>query len=181
MGRKYLTLADLWPRELRAVIVGLNPAPPSVAAGHYYQGTLGLRQMKRLAAAGVFELADGETTFEEQALNAGVGFTDLVKRPTVGEKDLESTELALGRQLLADKLAIRRPAVVVCVFRQAVRALLGTEGPPGIQPTTAPWGGKVFRMPGPFAPTGSVGPVMAELNSVLQRGNGSDRAPRADR
>ncbi|MGC4174689.1 uracil-DNA glycosylase family protein [Demequina sp.] len=167
MGREILTLADLWPREVRAAIVGLNPAPPSVAAGHYYQGRLGLPQMRRLAAVGVFDLADDARTYEVQALNAGVGLTDLVKRPTVGEKDLAPAEIEYGRAILLEKLAVHRPPVVICVFRHVVRALLGAEGAPGIQPNSTPWGGSVFRMPGPFSPKEAVAPVMAELREVL--------------
>ena len=37
MGTTVETLADLMPASPRAVIVGVNPAPSSVAAGHYYQ------------------------------------------------------------------------------------------------------------------------------------------------
>lgn len=36
MDAEVLTLADVWPESPRAMIVGLNPAPASVAAGHYY-------------------------------------------------------------------------------------------------------------------------------------------------
>jgi hypothetical protein len=35
MGEKAETLADLLRPGLRAVVVGINPSPVSVAAGHY--------------------------------------------------------------------------------------------------------------------------------------------------
>jgi len=41
MGQKVETLADLLQPGLRAVVVGINPAPTSVAAGHYYHGASG--------------------------------------------------------------------------------------------------------------------------------------------
>ena len=40
-GVEVETLEDLLRPGLRAVCVGINPAPVSVAAGHYYQGRLG--------------------------------------------------------------------------------------------------------------------------------------------
>jgi double-stranded uracil-DNA glycosylase len=45
-----LTLADVPPAEGGIVLIGINPAPVSVAAGHYYQGTLGKRLWSRLEA-----------------------------------------------------------------------------------------------------------------------------------
>jgi hypothetical protein len=41
MGHRVETLADLMRPGLRAVCVGINPSPVSVAAGHYYQARLG--------------------------------------------------------------------------------------------------------------------------------------------
>ena len=35
------TLADIPPREGGVLVVGINPSSVSVAAVHYYQGTLG--------------------------------------------------------------------------------------------------------------------------------------------
>ena len=42
-GRQTETLRELIAPGLRAVFVGLNPSPVSVAQGHYYQGRLGKR------------------------------------------------------------------------------------------------------------------------------------------
>jgi len=41
MGETVESLEDLLRPGLRIVCVGINPAPVSVAAGHYYQGRLG--------------------------------------------------------------------------------------------------------------------------------------------
>lgn len=84
MGAEVLTLADLWPAETRAMIVGLNPAPASVTAGHYYQGQVGQTQLRRLASAGLFRQISGRY-FEEAAIESGTGFTDIVKRPVAGK------------------------------------------------------------------------------------------------
>lgn len=37
------------------MIVGLNPAPRSVAAGHYYQGPVGQQQITRLVQVAWFQ------------------------------------------------------------------------------------------------------------------------------
>lgn len=51
-----MTLADLWPEgSIVAAVVGLNPAPKSVEAGHYYQGQEGRRQLLRMAQVGMFD------------------------------------------------------------------------------------------------------------------------------
>lgn len=166
MGDPILTLADLWPDETRAMIVGLNPAPKSVETGHYYQGTFGRRQLLRLADARIFQKPAQGTFFEEAALASGVGFTDLVKRPTRGEGDLPSAEVAFGRNALVE--ALRRDAVplVVCVFRQPADAVMGGKSVVGFQAEPTPWGGALFRMPGPFERADRVSAVMKALASL---------------
>ncbi|GAA4178453.1 uracil-DNA glycosylase family protein [Gryllotalpicola koreensis] len=166
MGDPVLTLADLWPEHPRAMIVGLNPAPVSVAAGHYYQGQTGQRQLSRLVEAGVFARPVGHA-FEESALAAGIGFTDIVKRPTKGEGGVSAIEIEQGRRALRDKLAACEVPLVICVFRHPVRALLGAEGAPGVQRHRTDWGAAVFRMPGPFDARDRVASVMAQLPPLL--------------
>ena len=82
MGQEVETLtATLLRPGLKAVVVGINPSPVSVAAGHYYQGQLGHRFYKRLHEAGVIDLNAGG--FEDDvAFAAGIGFTGVVKRST---------------------------------------------------------------------------------------------------
>lgn len=53
MGQEIETLADLIPDTPRAICVGINPAPPSVTAGHYFQGRQGQRFYARLRRAGL--------------------------------------------------------------------------------------------------------------------------------
>jgi Uracil DNA glycosylase superfamily len=81
MGSEVETLADLLPAHPRAVCVGINPAPTSVAVGHYYHGPQGQRFFARLIQATLLQpIRDG---FEDDAAVAsGIGFTDVVKRPT---------------------------------------------------------------------------------------------------
>lgn len=130
MGAEVLTLADVWPQQPRAMIVGLNPAPASVAAGHYYQGKVGQLQLRRLVKAGLFPAPPGRH-FENAAVSAGVGFTDIVKRPSRGEGDVGKDEIAYGASRLGEKLASHGVPLIVCVFRHPVVALLGSAGVPG--------------------------------------------------
>ncbi|WBM79861.1 hypothetical protein KIV56_17085 [Cryobacterium breve] len=163
MGAAVLSLADIWPESTRAMIVGLNPAPASVEAGHYYQGRTGQRQLRRLAAAGLFTLSDSSAHFEAPAAEAGVGFTDIVKRPTHGESDVSRAELEHGKFLLENQLAERNVRLIISVFRHPVEALLGAGGAPGLQEARTRWGAQVFRMPGPFEQREKADAVMATL------------------
>jgi TDG/mug DNA glycosylase family protein len=150
MGTPTLTLADIWPDRPWAMIVGLNPAPDSVTAGHYYQGKVGQRQVRRLVDAGLFTVSSDELFFEEAAVRAGVGFSDLVKRPTAREGGVSAAERAHGRALLESELAARNVGLVICVFRHPVEALLGSSVAAGYQARRTSWGAPVFRLPGPF-------------------------------
>ncbi|WP_448062530.1 hypothetical protein [Cellulomonas hominis] len=159
-----LTLADLWPDPCWAVIVGVNPAPRSVTVGHYYQGANGRTALSRLRGAGLLPEPQGGWT-DDEAVAAGIGFTDLVKRPSRAATDLRSAELAFGRANVLDQLAVRHVELVVCVFAPAARAMLGRPAQPGLHGD--PDAGWVFRMPGPYAPSGLVEPVMNELAAFV--------------
>ncbi|GEM_PF-592014 len=160
-----LTLADLWPTPCRAVIVGVNPAPRSVELGHYYQGSDGRRALSRLRAAGLLPTGAGGYA-DDQAMAAGVGFTDLVKRPTSRSTELTAGEVAEGRTRLRAELEARRVPLVVCVFKPAVVALFGVAARPGFQPQEFA-GSQVFRMPGPYAASAEAERAMQELASYL--------------
>jgi hypothetical protein len=60
LGSTVTTLADLLRPGLVAVAVGINPAPVSVAAGHYYQGAAGQKFFRRLAAVGLLQATHQE-------------------------------------------------------------------------------------------------------------------------
>jgi len=168
MGTRVLSLSDVWPEHPRAAIVGINPSPVSVAAGHYFQGPVGRRQLGRIADALGWDVPpDG--FFEEVGLAHGVGFTDIVKRPTPREVGVNAAELAHGRDLLGIKLAAHHVGLVIAVYRQPVAALLGAEGKPGVQPTRTSWGARVFRMPGPYERPAKAGEVMRELAGLVGR------------
>ena len=136
-GARVLTLAPLWPQPLRAVIVGINPAPPSVTAGHYYQGRMGRYALTRLVDVGVLPRPAPGQHLDDAAAAAGIGFTDLVRRPTRSAKDLSAQELREGADRLRQEIRDRHPGLILAVFAPPVKALLGAGyGDASLQDTT---------------------------------------------
>jgi len=168
MGTSIDTLADLWPGTPLAVIVGVNPAPTSVEAGHYYQGQLGQRLWQRLRRCEL--MTGGSDRYEDDvAVAAGFGFTDVVKRPTRSANDVSPTEREYGAAVLLEKLGTRRPPVVIFTFKDAARAMLGPMPGYGWQPGTNLAGADVFVMPGPYEARARVDESIASLAERLRR------------
>ncbi len=166
-GEEIETLGDLLRPGLRAVVVGINPAPKSVAAGHYYQGTYGQRFFDRLRRAGA--LPDGDGFEDDRAFAAGIGFTDVVKRPSAGADEV-SAELATCRDALEDKLAVVDAPLVIFVFKGAAEALLGPlpTGFYGVVPRRRIGKARLFVMPGPTASTAVVADAVKKLRRALR-------------
>jgi TDG/mug DNA glycosylase family protein len=147
-GVDVLTLADVAPDPGGIVLVGINPSPVSVQAGHYYQGTLGKRLWSRLAGIGVLPSL-GSPWEDERWSVAGNGLTDVVKRPTASAKEVSPDELLEGGALLREKLAAWRPGLILFPFLASAEAVLGTKPPAGRGPDLD--GIATFRLAGPYA------------------------------
>ncbi len=161
MGERIETLADLFPPTPRAICVGINPAPRSVTAGHYYQGRQGQRFFARLCQAGVLA-ATGEGFEDDAAVAAGIGFTDVVKRPTPSADLLTTPEKRYGVRVLAEKLERLGPTVLIFPFKAAAVALIGRfEGNGWIGREFA--GSRLFVMPGPYEKTATAAPTITSL------------------
>jgi TDG/mug DNA glycosylase family protein len=111
------TLPDLLSDSLKVVFVGINPSIFSVQRGHYFARPtnrfwpcLSRSILSRSAreALGVEKLGPAH---DRALFLHGIGFTDLVKRATVGAGDLSSSELAAGVDNLVAKLERYRPRV----------------------------------------------------------------------
>lgn len=162
MGTSVETLADLLPPSTKAVIVGVNPAPTSVAAGHYYQGQLGQRLWQRLQRCELLSLAAGQWE-DDAAVAAGFGFTDVVKRPTASAGALHPGEREHGAAILREKLEQLRPNAVIFTFKDAAQALLGRVEGFGWMTGATIAGADVFVMPGPYEARVNVDPALASL------------------
>ncbi|MHB1244605.1 MAG: uracil-DNA glycosylase family protein [Gaiellaceae bacterium] len=176
------TLPDIPPAPGGVLLVGLNPPPPSVAAGHYYQGRLGQRLWRRLERVGLLENARPGAE-DEAFAGAGHGLTDLVKRPTVSAAELGEAELSAGVEALRDRIRSWRPGLVLFAFREPAQRLLGRAIKPGRGPELE--GVPTFLLSGPYAPRAEAERIDAELVSLLGgrklRQTGSARTQRVTR
>jgi TDG/mug DNA glycosylase family protein len=163
-GARTETLPDIAPETGGVLLVGINPAPVSVAAGHYYQGRLGRRLWRRLEEVGLLRSAPSGAEDEAFAA-AGHGLTDLVKRPTVSAADLNASELAAGVDVLLRKIVEWRPGLILFAFREPARRLLGESVTPGPGPELA--GVPTFLLSGPYAARAERDRIDAELRRVV--------------
>ena len=175
MGERVETLEDLLRPGLRAVVVGINPSCVSVDAGHYYQGRLGRRLWERLRRAGLVPSSPrgGE---DDAAFAAGVGFTDVVKRPTARARELRAGELEAGSRELARRLEATRPEVVIFTYKQAAESLIGRFEGNGFLPNVTFAGARVFVMPGPYEAADRAALTLHQLAQwvVERRASGAD-------
>ncbi len=162
MGGRVTTLADLLRPGSRAVCVGINPAPSSVEVGHYYQGRLGQAFFARLREAGIVP-ADSAGYEDDAAFAAGIGFTDIVKRPTASAKLVNAAEYEHGRGLLEAKLAKSRPQLVIFTFKKTAQTLFGPFAGNGFVPGLKLADSEVFVMPGPYEAAATARATMREL------------------
>ncbi len=161
MGQEVETLEDLLRPGLRAVCVGINPSPVSVDAGHYYQGRLGQRFLARLRDAGLLPRASGYE--DDAAFEVGIGFTDIIKRPTPSAKSLSAREYAHGKDLLRAKLELYHPDLVIFTYKKTAQVMLGPFNGNGFRPDLRLAGSEVFVMPGPYENAESAAKTMRTL------------------
>jgi double-stranded uracil-DNA glycosylase len=175
MGHAIATLEDLLRPGLRVICVGINPAPTSVAAGHYYQGRLGQQFFARLRDGGLLPSSSGWE--DDLAFAHGIGFTDIVKRPTARASEISSGEFEHGRVLLRAKIEAARPRLVIFTFKKTAETLFGPLVGNGLISECALGGSPIFVMPGPYARRSEVEQRLTELKSLASKevlGEGRD-------
>lgn len=166
LGVPTQTLADLIPSTPRALIVGVNPAPSSVEAGHYYQGQLGQRLWQRLRFVGLLDDTDLDWE-DDAACAAGLGFTDVVKRPTRSASEVLPNERAHGAEVLRAKLRDVSAPAVIFTFKDAATTMIGKFRGAGWIDGASIGDAKVFVMPGPYERRAVVDGLLADLRSRL--------------
>lgn len=130
-GEEYETLPDLLAPGLRLVFVGINPSLYSVRAGHYFARrgnrfwpAFSRSRLSLPVRAGLGRDALGP---EDDRLlpTVGIGFTDVVKRPTAGSADLRPADYQRGVPDLLERLGRFEPRAVcfhgVTGFRPVLR------------------------------------------------------------
>lgn len=106
------TLPDYLRDGLALVSIGLNPSPLSVQTGVYFANPRN-RFWRALALSGLVTepLPPSPATMQRLLHEHGIGFTDVVKRPTAGGGALRAADFWRDAPLLAGKLYRHRPAV----------------------------------------------------------------------
>ena len=107
------TLPDYLKPGLRILSVGLNPSIPSVEAGFYFANPRN-RFWKALHKSILVDevLTPSVVSIEKMFSDHGIGFTDLVKRPTPGMKQLKASDYRADAPVLLDKITRYKPLVV---------------------------------------------------------------------
>ncbi len=146
------TLPDHLQPNLDIVLVGLNPSQVSVERGHYFANP----RNRFWRAFNRSSLVEFSVTMEDDhsLSNHGIGFTDLVKRPSRQASALRAKDYREGAPILKQKLLHHQP-LIACFQGLTVYAnyLRYTEGLKfkvqlGLQPhTIGP--SKVFVVPNP--------------------------------
>jgi TDG/mug DNA glycosylase family protein len=161
------TLPDRPCRPGGILLIGINPAPISVAAGHYYQGPLGQRTWQRLARIGL--LSSLRQGLEDEAfIAAGHGLTDIVKRPTASADEILPAEFIAGKEVIRSKIAAWRPGLLLFVFKPPAAHLLGDSVQPG---RCADYhNAMTFLLSNPYARADVTAAIDNELRALLKLG-----------
>lgn len=120
------TLPDYLAPGLRLLSIGLNPSLPSVAAGFYFANPRN-RFWSALNASRLLTtpLEPGPSAVQELFEARGIGFTDLVKRPTRGGSSLRKADFGTGAERLQRLLENFQPDMAwfhgKVAFKQFVR------------------------------------------------------------
>jgi double-stranded uracil-DNA glycosylase len=139
---------DLLRPGLALVFCGYNPSLRSGQTGHHYAHP-GNRFWRVLHASGI---TDRLYAPDEDALllEQGIGFTNIVARPTRRADELTRDEIRAGAAALRDKLERFRPRAVAYTGIGVYKWLLGSSNVTwGVQPVAAVAGVTDIVVPSP--------------------------------
>jgi TDG/mug DNA glycosylase family protein len=165
-SRALRTLPDLLRPGLELVFVGINPGEASARAGHYYAHP-GNRFWRELSASGLLLDAPANHLDDRRLLEAGIGFTDVVKRVVTDSARVNDSELRAAVPGLRGRIAYARPRAVCFTTTRGFAAVF-----PGVRQAKA-WGAQpcslegaaVWLMP---STSGRAAAFRAEGTRVLQ-------------
>lgn len=93
----------------------------------------------------------------------GIGFTDVVKRPTGSATDVSAEELRHGTIILTKKLEVAGAPLVVFAFKGAAVQLLGSFAGNGFLPDALLGPSQVYVIPGPYERRDTVDQALGSL------------------
>src|SRR5438034_8636468 len=96
------TLPDYLKPKLKLVFIGINPGYYSAQVGHYYARPGNLFWWA-LSHSGLLPRELGPEN-DAELLELGIGFTDVVKRPTHSSGDLRQDEFDAGVKQVLEKI-----------------------------------------------------------------------------
>ena len=159
-GTRVTALADILPNRgpLKMLIVAKTPAPVSVAAGHYFQGSQGTAFWNRLTEHGILAVPSGKF-HDEALLKHGYGLTDVVKVPRGFGNEPSDEEYRQGVPRILKLVADLRPTVLMLVYKRVLDNVLRlgfgrrAKSVYGFNPRFDPlFGARVFVFPMPGTP-----------------------------
>ena len=120
------TLPDLLRPGLAIALIGINPSLPAAAAGHYFASPRS-RFWRALNASNLVSepLRPGD---DRKLLAQGIGFTDVVKRPTRAASELRAADFKRDAPLLLNKITRLQPRIVCFQGSTAYRNFLRYSG-----------------------------------------------------
>ena len=141
------TLPDALRERLRALAVGINPSLPSVKAGFYFANPRN-RFWPALNASRLVDapLEPGPNAVAVLVERYGIGFTDIVKRPTAGSAELRPVEFRQGAARLEALVERIEPGVVWFQGAMGWRAFARHAGWPVAGEVE--WGAQEWRIGG---------------------------------
>ena len=135
-----MTLPDLLRHGLDLVFIGINPSLYSAAQGHYFARKTNrfwpalsrsvLSEVPR-RALGIDRL---EPVHDVVLLDYGIGFTDVVKRPTARAGELDPVEFAGSARDLVTKLETFQPRIACFQGMMGYRPFLRAHDPGSPKP-----------------------------------------------
>ncbi|CAF0910495.1 unnamed protein product [Rotaria sp. Silwood1] len=103
-------ISDILQPNLDIVFVGINPSLYAVHKGHHYGGP-GNHFWKLLHMSGLIPTALSAND-DYRMPQYGIGFTNIVQRPTKAGSDITKDEITAGAEVLMQKIKMYRPKIV---------------------------------------------------------------------
>jgi TDG/mug DNA glycosylase family protein len=146
------TLPDYLAPGLDIIFVGINPGMRSAEVGHYF-ATPANRFWPAFNRSGILREPLTSST-DYQALGQGIGFTDVVKRPSSSASKLRAEDFRRWAPALREKLERFEPLIVcfhgVTGYRNYLKYAEGVDARPGLGLQDRPIGAsRVFVVPNP--------------------------------